>query len=76
MELNSLSLASTEDLVEELKGRYDACLISFLRRDPGTDSFFCDWKGLTACIGMAERAKARLLEVALSPSDEIGGHEP
>jgi hypothetical protein len=70
MELNPLSLASTDDLVEELKRRFDKTLIVGLQERPGADHFFLDYRGLTTCIGLAERAKARMLEVALSPSSE------
>lgn len=68
--LSPLALASTDELIEELKGRHDACLIAVLRSDRHTDSFLLDYKKLTTCIGLAERARARLVEVALSPSED------
>ncbi len=68
--LSPLSLATTDELIEELKGRHDACLVAVLKRDRKTDSFLLDYKGLTTCIGLAERSRARLLEVALSPSED------
>lgn len=70
--LSPLSLASAEELIDELKGRHDACLVAVLRSDKKTDSVLIDYKCLTACIGLAERARARLVEVALSPSEDVG----
>jgi hypothetical protein len=67
-----LALASTDELIDELKGRYDACLIAVLRSDKKTNSVLIDYKCLTACIGLAERARARLVEIALSPSEDMG----
>jgi hypothetical protein len=67
--LSPLSLATEDELVIELRGRCNASLIVLLKNRPGADCFFLDYHGLTACIGLAERAKARLLQEALSPSE-------
>lgn len=60
--LSPLRLASDEDLVRELKSRTDACLVVTLKHRGDEDFYYCDYHGLTTCIGLAERAKARLLK--------------
>ena len=69
--LSPLTLASTDELIEELKKRADATLVCQLRIDDKNDIFLLDWRGLTTAIGMAVRAQERMIEVSLSPSEEI-----
>lgn len=73
--LSPLALASTDELIDELKGRVDACLIVTLKSDRHSDLFFIDYKGLTVCVGLAERAKAKLIEHCLSPGIDLGDGE-
>jgi hypothetical protein len=70
MELSALKLASDRELISELLSRYDACLIATLKSRPNADCFYIDWHGLTACVGLAERAKARLIAECLEPSED------
>jgi hypothetical protein len=59
-----LSLIDTADLVAELRRRHDGILV-VLERDADatkTGTLTEWWGGLSRCIGLAERAKARMLQ--------------
>lgn len=73
LKLNPLSVADVDDLIEEMAVRFPrGMLFVAIKETPGenTESFFLDYRhGLSTCIGLAERAKARMLEIALSPGE-------
>lgn len=65
--LSPLRLVATEELVDELKARVDGGIVVLLRSHERDEIFFADYfGGLSLCIGLAERMRARLLETALS----------
>ena len=70
-----LSLVSSDAMIEELGRRYDGMLLvrETFRTADSCDTMFDYAGGISRCIGMAERAKRRLLKLA--EADPVGEDE-
>lgn len=75
LRIDPLSVAETDTLIAELRNRFPEGLlvvgVCAAEDSPGNELFFLDYyHGLTMCIGLAERARARLVKTALTVSSE------
>ena len=72
---DDLSLVSSDAMIEELGRRYDGMLLvrETFRTADSCDTMFDYAGGISRCIGMAERAKRRLLKLA--EADPVGEDE-
>lgn len=72
--MNGIELATTNELVEELSKRFPkGFLMLGLSEAPGDvrkERFYSHYHGLTACIGMVERARLGLMQEAAG-GDEV-----
>lgn len=60
--ISLLSLVSTEELVAELKGRFDSMVIAGIQNlDKKNEGFYCNYYGRTTSVGLCERAKVMIL---------------
>lgn len=76
--MEGLEFVTTEELLEELQGRYDFAVFAGYRylsdNQCGTS---VDWKGgAVPCIGLAEYAKQRLSHSAAVDQIDDGDAEP
>lgn len=69
--LSPLSLASTEELVTELRSRFELFVIAGVKPISGGQELFWSnyYGGLTGCIGVVERCKARMIDSALHSAE-------
>ena len=74
-----LSLASTDDLIEELKARYPFCVFAGLRDalgDKTAQERICKWYGCTpTVIGLLEITKKRILARLFEETEPIEDEE-
>ena len=64
MELKELTLLSTDALLDELAGRYDAIIFMGIQEKTGknTDDYKNDWRGgIARCLGLTEILRQKLL---------------
>lgn len=75
LRIDPLSIAETDALVAELRSRFERGLVITgvceTQGEKNSETFFCDYfGGLTICIGLMERSKARMLQTALTPEED------
>lgn len=69
-----LSFVTADELIEELAKRHEGLVVCWeTNLNTKQTEFFCEWRGpLTLAIGLAERSRARLVQIALDrPSEEL-----
>jgi hypothetical protein len=73
-----LSFVSTDDLFDEIAGRFDACILSGVVKagDDNDSRIYRYHGGLTACIGLSQLASHSMTRLATINTDTGPQSEP